>query len=59
LTKTEGKKMDISPTTSVQPNHIPAKRFGVRRTSSDKLAMEMTMETNIKAKPFPISSAII
>jgi hypothetical protein len=41
LTKTEGKKMDISPTTSVQPNHIPAKRFGVRRTSSDELAMEM------------------
>jgi hypothetical protein len=41
LTKTERKKMDISPTTSVQPNHIPAKRFGVRRTSSDELAMEM------------------
>lgn len=41
LTKTEGEKNGYQPNYKcAAPNHIPAKRFGVRCTSSDELAME-------------------
>lgn len=56
LTKTEGEKMDISPTTSVQrpitflPNDLV---YGARLLMS-----WLWKKTNIKAKPFPKSPAI-